>query len=469
MSEMLAPHSFADLVPSMTEEEYQGLKADIALHGQLEPIVLYEGKILDGRHRYRACRELGLTPTFRRWEESGSAVDLVLSVNLHRRHLTSGQRAAIAVAAAKMRELEVQARERSLANLRKGITPPEVEFLPHRGAPSHPDSVSPPDRETGKTRERIATEYRVNSRYVQDAKAILNAKPELLEQVKQGQITLPQAKQELRREQKLADLQQKAETAESTTGGNQSWEIRQGDCLVELESILDPVRLIFADPPYNIGIDYGAGPTADSLPADEYLAWCRAWIDRCADCLTPDGSLWILINDEWADHFGVMLRDARLHRRAWIKWYESFGTNCSGNFNRCSRHLFYCVRDPKRFIFNEDAVSRPSDRQAKYADKRADPGGKLWDNVWGINPPIPRLTGTCQERIPEFPTQLPLALVEPIVLCASEPGDLVVDPFNGSGTTGVAALRHGRRYIGIEQSDRFAELARLRLKGLAHA
>jgi site-specific DNA-methyltransferase (adenine-specific) len=113
--------------------------------------------------------------------------------------------------------------------------------------------------------------------------------------------------------------------------------------------------------------------------------------------------------------------------------------------------------------------TRPSDRQTKYADKRADPAGKLWDNVWGINPPIPRLTGTCDERIPEFPTQLPLALLEPIVLCASEPGDLIVDPFSGSGTTGAAAIRHGRRYIGIEQSAKFADLARMRLKGVSHA
>jgi site-specific DNA-methyltransferase (adenine-specific) len=124
--------------------------------------------------------------------------------------------------------------------------------------------------------------------------------------------------------------------------------------------------------------------------------------------------------------------------------------------------------DARRFVFNRDAVTRPSDRQAKYADKRANPRGKLWDDVWGINPPIPRLTGTCNERIPGFPTQLPLRLLEPIVLCASEPGDLVVDPFCGSGTTGVAAIENKRRFIGIEKSDKFARLARLRLRGVSN-
>jgi DNA modification methylase len=59
---------------------------------------------------------------------------------------------------------------------------------------------------------------------------------------------------------------------------------------------------------------------------------------------------------------------------------------------------------------------------------------------------------------------LPLALVEPIVLCASLPGDLVVDPFNGSGTTGVASVRNGRKYVGIEKSEAFADISEIRIK-----
>jgi site-specific DNA-methyltransferase (adenine-specific) len=131
-----------------------------------------------------------------------------------------------------------------------------------------------------------------------------------------------------------------------------------------------------------------------------YLDWCREWLAECTRLLTPDGSLWVMINDEYADHFGIMLRDIGLDRRAWIKWYETFGVNCINNFNRCSRHIFYCVKDADRFVFNRDAVSRPSDRQTKYNDRRADPVGKLWDNVWCI----PRLVGTSRERIPGFPT-----------------------------------------------------------------
>ena len=185
------------------------------------------------------------------------------------------------------------------------------------------------------------------------------------------------------------------------------------------------------------------------------LAVAHASVENISD----DGSLWVMIGDEYAAEYAYELKSFDLTIRAWVKWYETFGVNCSNNFNRTSRHLFYCVRDPKHFVFNPDAVTRPSDRQTKYNDKRAAAGGKLWDDVWQI----PRLTGTCKERIPDFPTQLPLELLRAVVGCCSEPGDLVVDPFNGSGTTGVACIELGRRYIGIDSCERFIDIAHNRL------
>jgi site-specific DNA-methyltransferase (adenine-specific) len=189
------------------------------------------------------------------------------------------------------------------------------------------------------------------------------------------------------------------------------------------------------------------------------MKWVRQWFALCWDCLTDDGSLWVMIGDEYAAEYAVELKATGYTLRSWIKWYETFGVNCSNKFNRTSRHIFYAVKDPAAFVFNPEAVTRPSDRQTKYGDSRASSGGKIWDDVWQI----PRLTGTCSERIPDFPTQLPLALVEPIVLCASMPGDLVVDPFNGSGTTGVASVQNARKYVGIEKSEVFADMASKRI------
>jgi site-specific DNA-methyltransferase (adenine-specific) len=307
-------------------------------------------------------------------------------------------------------------------------------------------------------RSQVAKAHNVSERKLKQAKAVEDHSAGLYEQVKSGETTLAKAARQVEREKRARELEVKAKEAKSA--GPPSWQITTGDCL-PLLGALPPgsARLIFADPPYNIGVDYGEGKKADLLPAEEYLNWCGRWVTLCCRALADDGSLWVLVPDEWADYVGVMLRQHGLHRRAWIKWYETFGINNPTNFNRCSRHLFYCVKDAKRFVFNADAVRRPSDRQTKYADPRAEPGGKVWDDVWQI----PRLVGTAKERLPDFPTQLPLALLLPIVGCASDPGDTVLDPFCGSGTTGEASLRLGRRFAGLEKSEAFADKARLRL------
>lgn len=240
------------------------------------------------------------------------------------------------------------------------------------------------------------------------------------------------------------------------------WRIFRSDVLDGLDRVSqseERARLIFTDPPYNIGIDYGDGAKADKRSDEDYMTWVGEWLELCRECLTPDGSLWVMIGDEYAAEYGVLLKQLGFTVRNWIKWYETFGVNCQNKFNRTSRHIFYCVRNPKSFVFNRDPVTRPSDRQTKYGDKRAAEGGKLWDDVWEI----PRVFGTSTERLPDFPTQLPLRLVRPVVECASDIGDLVIDPFNGSGTTGVAAIETARRYIGIELSEDFAARASVRL------
>lgn len=298
--------------------------------------------------------------------------------------------------------------------------------------------------------------------------AIKEEAPDLHEAARTGTIPVSKAAEEHRRRKGKAAAKEAREAAPPTLD-LPDWEVITGDCHEELAKLAPgSVRLVFADPPYNQGVNYGEGGRADQLPEGEYLAWCQEWMDLAARVLTADGSLWVLISDEYADHFGLALRRTGLHRRQWLIWFEAFGV-CDAKkrgFARSSRHLFWCVKDPDNYIFHEEAVSRPSARQTVYNDARANPDGRTWDSVWGINPDIPRLAGTHAERIGGFPTQLPLALLRPIVCCATDPGDWIVDPFNGSGTTGAVALAHGRRYLGIEKSAKYADLARMRLRSV---
>lgn len=110
-------HPYAALFPVLEGAELEVLAKDIAEHGLREPITLLDGQVLDGRNRLAACRLAGVEPQFREWQGEGSPVAWVISVNLHRRHLSTGQRAIAAARASEM--FKAEARERQLSGLRQ--------------------------------------------------------------------------------------------------------------------------------------------------------------------------------------------------------------------------------------------------------------------------------------------------------------------------------------------------------------
>lgn len=269
-----------------------------------------------------------------------------------------------------------------------------------------------------------------------------------------------------------------------------------GDCLKQMagwESAA--VDLIFADPPYNIGYKYDQ--YEDKRDDHDYLEWTWHWIDACTNLLKPTGSFYILIGDEYAAevriHLKKLERDHKLLFRNWIIWHYTFGQNCRVKFNRSHAHLFYCVgpaalsqkiqSDHPPFIFNREAIAVPSARQTTYADTRANPAGKLPDDTWYLRPQeaikegidryfapredtwyLSRLCGTFKERVGWHPCQLPESLLERIIKVSSNEGDLVFDPFVGSGTTLAVAAREGRDWLGCEMSSEYAEKATERIR-----
>ena len=261
--------------------------------------------------------------------------------------------------------------------------------------------------------------------------------------------------------------------------------IEQGDCIEMMASWPgESVDLIFADPPFNIGYKYDQ--YEDKRDDHEYIEWTQRWIDGCVGLLKPTGSFYVLIGDEYAAEVRLHLKDLERQRklamRNWIVWHYTFGQNCKVKFNRSHAHLFYCVGQAvfsKRtgevpFAYNRQAIAVPSARQTTYADARANPKGKLPDDTWYLRPQeadgtyfgpdedtwyFSRLCGTFKERQGWHPCQLPESLLERIIKVSSNEGDLVFDPFAGSGTTLAVAAMLKRKWLGCELSGDYAEKA----------
>jgi site-specific DNA-methyltransferase (adenine-specific) len=235
-----------------------------------------------------------------------------------------------------------------------------------------------------------------------------------------------------------------------------------GDCIEVLSEVKEPfAELIFADPPFNIGYKYDK--YHDKVEKNNYIEWTRDWMAACKKVLKPSGSFYIAIGDEHAADVKVIADGMGLEMRNWIIWHYTFGQQTKKKFARSHTHIFYFVNDKNNYTFNDNAVRVPSARQLVYEDKRANPAGKLPDDVWDE---FPRVCGTFKERAGWHGCQMPENLLKRIIVASSNEGDCVLDPFSGSGTTAAAAIGLGRNYTGIEISEEYVRNANERLAKL---
>jgi adenine-specific DNA-methyltransferase len=242
-----------------------------------------------------------------------------------------------------------------------------------------------------------------------------------------------------------------------------------GDALAVLHDHIAPgsIDLIVADPPYNIGKQFGA--TRDRWPDEpSYIAWCRAWLELCVSRLAPHGSLYLMASTQGMPHLDLFLRE-RLHVLSRIVWhYDSSGVQARRRFGSLHEPLLHCVKDPTRYTFNADQirVEAPTGARRRLIDHRKPvpalySSDKVPGNVWYF----PRV----RYRMPEYeehPTQKPEALLTRIITASSRPGELVLDLFAGSFTTSAVATRLGRRCVAVEQEPAYVAIG-LRRLGLA--
>ncbi|MCA9292000.1 MAG: site-specific DNA-methyltransferase [Phycisphaerales bacterium] len=230
-----------------------------------------------------------------------------------------------------------------------------------------------------------------------------------------------------------------------------------GDCRDVLANLPDrgSVDLIFADPPFNWDVPYEEWN--DGMARAAYERFTFEWLDGCIDALTPTGALWVNIPDDTAAEIVVHLKRRGLTMINWCVWHFRFGQNRNSSFIMSKVHALYFAKDPDARTWNPDAVLEQSDRASIYRDPRTMAKGEnkgmrvpmdVWyGKYWG------RIQGNNKERRHNHHNQIPEVYLERVILACSDEGDLVLDPFLGSGTTVTVARAWNRRSIGIEYSQ----------------
>ncbi len=236
-----------------------------------------------------------------------------------------------------------------------------------------------------------------------------------------------------------------------------------GDCRDVLAALPErgEVDLIFADPPFNWDVPYDQWH--DGMPRPEYERFTFDWLDACIEALSPRGSLWVNIPDDTAAEAVVHLKRRGLVMINWCIWHFRFGQNRESSFIMSKVHVLYFAKDPAERTWNPGEILELSDRASIYNDPRTmakdeNKGRRVPMDVW-YGRYWGRIQGNNKERRHQHHNQIPEIYLERVIRACSNPGDLVLDPFCGSGTTSTVARARGRRSIGIEFSPANAKSA----------
>ncbi len=252
--------------------------------------------------------------------------------------------------------------------------------------------------------------------------------------------------------------------------------VLEGECLARLAELPDGfARLVYIDPPFNTGKAqrrdrmtvkrdeggertgfggrrYAVERTASASYGDafdDYVAWLLPRIEASLRCLTADGSLFVHL--DWREvHYVKVALDALLGRECFqneIVWAYDFGGRGKRRWPAKHDTILWYSKDPDRWVFHYEALPRIPYMAPGLVSAEKAARGKTPTDVWWHT-----IVPTSGKEKTGYPTQKPLGVLERIITVHTDPGDTVLDFFAGSGTTGEAAAKHGRRFVLIDES-----------------
>lgn len=246
----------------------------------------------------------------------------------------------------------------------------------------------------------------------------------------------------------------------------------QADCMTVLPALEDrSVDTFFADPPFNLKKDYGGG-VDDDLTEDEYLTWCHGWIDEGVRVLVDGGAFFVYNLPRWNMALGTHLASMGMSFRHWIAIDHSSCLPIQGRLYPSHYSLIYFTKGkPNVFRRIRTPIQTCRHCGGEIKDygghrKAMNPNGVNLKDIWTDIPPVRHSKFKPDGR---SANALSTKILDRVVEMSTNPGDVVLDPFGGSGTTYAVCEQRGRRWIGIEIGDTAAISARLNGSVMPHA
>lgn len=384
-------HEIANMFPLMEGAEFDALVADIRKNGLLEPIWIYEDKILDGRNRHKACQLAGIKPQFVRYTK-GDPLAFVVSKNVHRRHLNESQLAVIAEKLKKSSQSQRAVIAARIANM--------PAHRPENKSANSP-TFSQPD---------AAKIFNVSERTIRSIKAIEREAPELIPEIKNGKITAHEAIKKMKAKKRQEERKKIAQSGENIQPVDR-WNVYHGN--IETIELSKQYDFIITDPPY----------------PKEYLPLWEVLAKRAKEWLKPEGLLVAMSGQLYLNQI-----------------FEMFNQHLTYYWTAC--YLTLHQPTPLR-TRNVNTTWKPVliyGLNDKYH-------GKIFGDVYQ-SPKPEKNNHDWEQNIDGM-----YSLMKQICLS----GQNILDPFCGSGTTGVAALKHGCFFDGIDIDSDSVNITKRRL------